>query len=189
MLKKKLEKKKVKRGTGYYIWPRNSRNVYLAWKDSKTVAVMTSAYPGHSNSTIRRRVKNPQSGASEVVDVPIPAAINNYNRYMGGVDKSDQFLSYNRLLQKTVRYWKTMFYHLIRIIVTNCSILQNWQRMAANKKKRSRTECRDRLVQQIIMKYGHPSPPPQSTTVHHGSCYSSPLEHKLCALCHVQKTQ
>ena len=61
--------------------------------------------------------------------------------------------------------------------------------MAANKKKRSQTEFHDRLVQEIIMKYGHPSPPPQSTTVHHGSCYSSPLERKLCALCHVQKTQ
>ena len=115
VLKQKLEKKKVKRGTGYYIRPRNSRNVYITWKDSKTVAVMTSAYPGHSNSTIKRRVKNPQSGASEVVDVPIPAAVNNYNQYMGGVDKSDQFLSYNRLLRKTVWYWKTMFYHLIEI--------------------------------------------------------------------------
>ena len=133
-------------------------------------------------------MKNPHSGLSEVVDVPIPIAIGNYNKYMGGVDKSDQFLSYNRLLRKTVRYRKTMFYHLLEIIGTNCSIINNWQRMATNKKKRSQTEFRDRLVQHIIAKYGHPAPPPQSSTVHHGSCFSSPLERKWCVLCHNQKT-
>ena len=101
---------------------------------------MSSAYPGHSNTTVRRRVKNPGSGVSEVADVSIPAAIANYNKYMGEVDKSDQFLSYNRLLRKTVQYWKTMFYHLLEIVTTNSSILHNWQRMEANGKKRSQTE-------------------------------------------------
>ena len=80
-------------------------------------------------------------------------------------------------------------YHLLEIVTTNSSILYNWQRMEANEKKRSQTEFRDRLVQQMISKYGKPAPPPQNYTINHGSCYSTNLENKWCALCHTQKTK
>jgi hypothetical protein len=36
-----------------------------------------------------------------------------YNVYMGGVDKSDQFLANHYVWRKTVCYWKTLFYHII----------------------------------------------------------------------------
>ena len=77
---------------------------------------------------------------------------------MGGVDKSDQYISYNRILRKTVRYWKTFLYHLLEIIATNSSILYNWHRMELEQKSISQTQFRDSLVQQIIGKYGITSP-------------------------------
>jgi len=47
------------------------------------------------------------------IDVPIVVQI--YNKYMCGVDKSDQYLTYHNVLRKTVRYWKTLFYHLVNV--------------------------------------------------------------------------
>ena len=118
-LKEALDKNHVQRGTGFYFRPKDSRTAYVVWKDSKCVTVMTTAYPGHSISTVKRRVKNTSTGLSQTQDVPIPVAIEKYNSYMGGVDKSDQYISYNRILRKTVRYWKTFLYHLLEVAVYN----------------------------------------------------------------------
>ena len=183
ILKQALERKQVPRGTGFYIRPPNSKTVFVVWKDSKCVAVMSTAHPGHSTSTIKRRVKDPVSGHHQVVHVPIPSAVENYNRFMGGVDKSDQFISYNRVLRKTIRYWKTMFYHLLEIITTNSSILSNWRRMAAGQKKLSQTQFQDNLVQAIILQYGKPIATTDSYAISHGSCFSSNLKQKICAYC------
>ena len=68
-------------------------------------------------------------GFRSIQDVAIPQPIPRYNAYMGGVDKSDQFISYNRVLRKTKWYWKTMFYHLLYIITTNSSIIHCWLRI------------------------------------------------------------
>ena len=183
ILKQALERKQVPRGTGFYIHPPNSKNVFVVWKDSKCVTVMSTAHPGHSTSTIKRRVKDLVSGHHQVVHVPIPSAVEYYNRFMGGVDKSDQFISYNRVLRKTICYWKTMFYHLLEIITTNSSILFNWRRMAADQKKVSQTQFRDNLVQAIISQYGKPIATTDSYTISHGSCFSSDLKQKVCAYC------
>ena len=45
---------------------------------------------------------------------------------MGGVNKLDQFLSYYyNVLRKTVKYWKTLFYHMVNIASINAFILYN----------------------------------------------------------------
>ena len=52
--------------------------------------------------------------------------IKQYNKFMGGVDKSDQYLAYHNILRRTVRYWKTPFYHLVDIAIVNVFILYNY---------------------------------------------------------------
>ena len=42
---------------------------------------------------------------------------------MNGVDKSDQILSSNNLPRKCLRWWKTLFFHLIDIAIVNSFIL------------------------------------------------------------------
>ena len=108
---------------------------------------------------------------------------------MGGVDKSDQYISYNRILRKTVRYWKTFLYHLLEIIATNSSILYNWHRMELEQKSVSQTQFRDILVQQIITKYGITSPDPGSFAVVHGSQFREDTTKRRCAYCQSNQTQ
>ena len=52
-----------------------------------------------------------------------PKAVSNYNKYMNAVDRSDQILATNNVLCKCMRWWKTLFFHLIDIAVVNSFIL------------------------------------------------------------------
>ena len=55
--------------------------------------------------------------------VPQPGVIANYNKFMNAVDRSDQILGTNNVHRKCVRWWKTLFFHLIDIAVVNSYIL------------------------------------------------------------------
>ncbi len=73
---------------------------------------------------------------------------------MGGVDKSDQFLAYHNVLRKTVRYWKTLFYHAIDIAVVNSFILYNYVATLSGCRTVTENDFRDDLVLQLIEVYG-----------------------------------
>lgn len=77
-----------------------------------------------------------------------------YNRYMGGVDVSDEYLSYHNTLQKTVCYWKTLSYHLIDIGVVNSFVLYNSIAILSGCRIVTENDYRDELVLQIINAYG-----------------------------------
>ena len=93
---------------------------------------------------------------------------------MGGVDKSDQLLSYHNILRKTI---KTLFYHLIDIAVVNAHIFYNYVALYLNVKTTTENDFRDALVLQIIKEYGRQQrehvtagrPPASSCRVQHGS--------------------
>ena len=99
--------------------------VYTVWRDAHAVCVMSSAFPGHSESTVSKKKINPKTGNVDMCEITIPLVVQKYNKYMGGVGKSDQYLSYHNVLQKTVRYWKTLFYHMVDIAAVNAFILYN----------------------------------------------------------------
>ena len=44
-------------------------------------------------------------------DIMKPTVIADYNTYMGGMDKSDQLLSYYPFTHRTVKWWKREFFH------------------------------------------------------------------------------
>ena len=58
------------------------------------MTVLSNCYPGHVEGTVRRRSKD-QSEQFVATDVPMPSAIRNYNRFMGGVDLSDHLIGYH----------------------------------------------------------------------------------------------
>jgi len=49
--------------------------------------------------------------------------IDQYNMYMGGVDKADQLLSYYSFSHHTVKWWRCVFFHLVDNAVVNAYIL------------------------------------------------------------------
>ena len=49
--------------------------------------------------------------------------IDEYNHYMGGVDKLDQLISTNSFIKKSKKWWKNVFFCLLEISVINVRIL------------------------------------------------------------------
>ena len=96
-MKRALEKKDAQGGSGYYVC--DSSIVYVCWKDVCVVTVLSTAYAGHSETTVTRRAR--LCGKMERIDVPIPIAVDKYNISMGGVDLSDQFLAYHNVFHRT----------------------------------------------------------------------------------------
>ena len=79
-------------------------------------------------------------------EVPFPSIVKHFNMYMGGVNKSDQLVSYRRIIQQTKKYWKTLYYHLFEIAATNAFILHKLHLISQNKKTMTESNFRDALV-------------------------------------------
>ena len=46
-----------------------------------------------------------------------------YYKNMGGVDLNDQICQYYDVLCKSVKWWKTLFFHLINMVIVNAYVL------------------------------------------------------------------
>ena len=103
----KLKSDSTPRGTGSYV--RVGSIVYSVWRDTKCLSVLSTKHPGHSENKVQRNMRDSE-GKHKKMDVLIPEAVYQYNRYMGGVDWSDQLIKYYNVLRQTKKYWKTLFF-------------------------------------------------------------------------------
>lgn len=58
-----------------------------------------------------------------VINVECPVAIIDYNKFMGGVDKGDQFMKYYVVRMKSRKCYKYIFWFLFEVCVLNTFIL------------------------------------------------------------------
>jgi len=174
-----------------------SPTVYTVWKDARAVCVMSSAFPGHAEGTVSRKKVDSKTGTIEQTDIDVPIVVQMYNKYMGGVDKSDQYLAYHNVLRKTVRYWKTLFYHLVDVAAVNAYLLYNYTASMSGIRTITENDFRDHLVLQIIDSYGklqrsEPSlgrPPRAPERMKHGSCIYPLKERSRCQYCRIKGVQ
>ena len=110
--------KKLERGS--MRWERDNPCLALQWIDNKVVSVLTTIDNANDKVSVIRKSK--VANVWKEIIVQQPEAINRYNKYRNGVDCSDQVLGTN-VMRKCLRWWKTMFFHLIDIAVVNGFIL------------------------------------------------------------------
>ena len=105
-------------------WTRIDDILCVQWKDKKLVTLMTTAYKHSPNEhqLVNRMIKN-KDGKWEKTSIRRPTVVGHYNDGMGGVDLSDQLIGKYNLLKKTDKWWKTLFFHMIDIVVVNSHIL------------------------------------------------------------------
>ena len=84
------------------------RDYFLAvwWKDRRDTFVMSTMH-NTSATTVMKRPK----GEHDKRPTPCPTAIADYNTYMGGVDLSNQLLSYYSMTaRRTLKWWKKVLW-------------------------------------------------------------------------------
>ena len=123
--------------------------LFLKWKDKREVTILTTI---HDNSTIskRRRTRSAPGGFEDVFK---PHAIEQYNRYMGGVDKMDQYLSYYGFPRRTFKWWRKAFFSLLDVAIVNAYILYSLSSQTG--KKLSHMQFRVQLAKQLLVEASH----------------------------------
>lgn len=87
-------------------WLQEGKLLFVRWMDMKLVSVCSTMHKAYDGATVTRCVRNLKS-VWEMSQIPIPAALKDYNKYMGGVDLSDALIGY---LHTTQKWYKTFFF-------------------------------------------------------------------------------
>ncbi|KAL2095437.1 hypothetical protein ACEWY4_010156 [Coilia grayii] len=90
--------------------------------DTREVSMCSTIHPAYAGGTVRRKVKS-RDGKYSVVEVPYPVPVLEYNKYMGGVDRSDQLMQYYSACRRVSRSYRTLFLHFFDIANTNAYIM------------------------------------------------------------------
>ncbi|ROI52192.1 PiggyBac transposable element-derived protein 4 [Anabarilius grahami] len=164
-------------------WFREDELLFVEWKDTREVLMCSTFYKAYEGDTVHMRVKD-NDGQWSQVHVPIPGAVLDYNRFMGGVDLSDALIGFYNV-HKTRKWYRTFFYHFVDIAVVNAFILH--QHLARAKKEKTLTQkaFRETLVLELAGLESRKAAPQASNVPHHNLKYIT--EHSKCRLCH-QKT-
>ena len=181
-----------KKERGDMRWRRDGNILAVQWIDNKLVTMLSSIDCANEYVEVNRKKKI--NNKWNELTVKQPYVIHRYNRFMNGVDRSDQILAKYNLLRKCVRWWKTLFYHLIDIATVNGYILfkaiQKERQVIMKRRKRfSLLDFREELVRDLIEIEEFGNPPVHSVTPVYGKYHSAHLpkfgsNRRNCRVCY-----
>ena len=87
----------------------------LKWMDKREVYILSGLHRATNVISKKTNYKG------QKVTIPKPVFL--YNRYMSGVDLTDQFLQYYSFLCKSVKWSKKFFMHCLNMVILNAQIL------------------------------------------------------------------
>ena len=85
----------------------------MHWHNKRDVFVLSTSHGTGSVEVVRR---------GDDIRFPKPTMIDEYNHYMGGVDKLHQLISKYLFIKKS-KWWKKVFFRLLEISVISACIL------------------------------------------------------------------
>ena len=133
-------------------WIRDGDLLTVQWRDNKTISLMSNHHSAKGYSFVARRTK--VNGEFRRLLVRQPNIVKDYNKSMGGVDRSDQLINKYNVLRKTNKYWKTLFFHFIDIARVNSYILfEEWRKTNPNmftNKKRPKKYLQLQFTEELI---------------------------------------
>ncbi|XP_027894239.1 piggyBac transposable element-derived protein 4-like isoform X4 [Xiphophorus couchianus] len=143
-------------------WIRKDGLLFIKWKDTKEVTVCSTFHKSFSGATVKRRVK--EAGHWVMKDISVPDSVKDYNKFMGGVDLSDALIQYYSVRNKTMKWYKTFFYHFIDISVVNSFIMFKMLAEKREEKAISQRQFREKLMEELILESKGETACPQPST-------------------------
>ncbi len=130
-------------------WIRESDLLFVKWMDTREVSICTNIHPVYSGETVLRWQKTDE-GPHQMMPVPKPTAVAEYNKYIGRVDRSDQILGTNSVNRKTKKWYITVFQHFLDIAVLNSYIIHKELCASQQQKHMSRQDFQEELSAQLL---------------------------------------
>ena len=126
---------KMPRGT---IFSRQQGQMMMVlWRDTKVVSLLSTCHQGYRDGQ-HTREKGEKVASNK--DVPAPPHAMDYTRFMGGVDKADQYRSYQSCSRQSMAWWRKILYFLIDVAHVNA-----WLCYKANIEDQSGTPVSHRM--------------------------------------------
>ena len=120
--------------------------VVTVWQDSRPVTFLSSGHnPDHTRSVRRKK------GDGSYANLDCPVCIADYNMYMGGVDKGDQYRKYYHVRMKSRKCYKYIFWFLFEVCVLNAYVLSHYS--PCNHPISSFLAYRHQLARELIGQY------------------------------------
>ncbi|XP_063079932.1 piggyBac transposable element-derived protein 4-like [Engraulis encrasicolus] len=173
-------------------WLRDGGLLFVKWMDTREVSLCSTIHPVYNGETVQRWQKT--GDEHHRITIPRPTAVGEYNKYMGGVDTSDQMIGTNSVHRKTRRWPMTVFQHLLDVAVTNSYILHKSQSTNMQARLLTRQQFQEELAAHLLgvtLKTGQPNPPPPPTRQHlpvpcssgHTKDQRASMGRRRCKLC------
>ena len=90
------------------------------WQDTRPVTFISSGHnPAHTKVIHRKKADD------SIIDVDCPLPITDYNQFMGGVDRGDQYGKYYHVHVKSRKSYKYIFWFVFEICVLNAFVLHS----------------------------------------------------------------
>ena len=118
------------------------------WKDRRDVFMMSSLHEQATEMVLKR-----PKGSKDKTEVPSPSMVVDYNQHMGGVDLTDQHISYYSMSgRKTLKWWKKVLWRLLDIAIINSWIIyrSNYPDSSINSQKLFRLKLVEEMVQPLL---------------------------------------
>ena len=140
---KKPEVKALRRGES--LFRRKGNVVATVWKDKKLVSFLSTQCEVRGNDTVQRKQKD-----GTIIQVPSVPVVPLYNKYMGGVDRSDQMRQYYGSSRRAKKWWRYIMWFCVDVCIVNAHILMN---EADNFPNLTQLQFRIELIKELISEF------------------------------------
>lgn len=126
---KKTEESKLKKNPGTTRYSSYGNMVYASWYDKRPVHMLSNCHLPEGDDTVQhwfpaRPGEVAQTKSGKILKlISICPIVKWYRKFMGAVDRFDQFRSYIRLEMRTAKFWHVMFWFIIESALVNAYIL------------------------------------------------------------------
>ena len=140
-----IKKGKVRLQSGEHVsYCKSNRYHVLSWRDKRYVTMCSTFY----SAATKRVPRNTKGNNNE--EITKPEMICEYTANMGGIDRADHYCSSYAFIQKSLKWWRKMYFFVLEVAIVNSFILYNMHMEAENKKQLRHRDYRKKLCEELV---------------------------------------